>query len=425
MEFNEDAIEGDYLHLWERRARGGRESVILFARRVDDSVMRLIAAVSADPAETVIVTSLSPLPKQGGYGAHLRRLALLAEQGYAIRESEGLLDGVALICDGTEVTVGLRYKAPEILTPTFLFGPPVDVSDTGFAQMLQDWHSESLPVDSTMMQSLIEELEWELAEADAAHDLLAEAFDTARRGAPDDERTFDVFLPKLSDALQEVLNERRRLSEQRVLARLHQVGWGSDSYLSLLPEGTVDMTEWDLPDGKVHLTRIQMYPVILNPSGRMGFARVAKTRISYVRPRVNWTSSYLVGDMRCSLAVSFPQEGTDTVNMVLKLRPVSHQTTGVEAHVRFDGIQAALVKTISLQDGNPDGLGESLSQSIVSSLQDPLVLGRLISKALRPFKFKELLRHKRDAGDFFPHNAWLHLQVFDFQGSAVLVASTL
>lgn len=250
------------------------------------------------------------------------------------------------------------------------------------------------------------------------------------------EDLFDNLLDEIqfeqspvSDGLGQALSNPDVASPQKVLT---QLGWAADRrYQTLLADDDADLTTWRLPaaDGTtttVNLTRLNIYPIILNPSGRMAFARVARSRITYLRQEVDWIDPVRVGGRSYSLSVQFPTRNLEVSNIHLELKPSSHATVGLQLQIRFDGVEGVLAGSTILRDGDPDTAYPShlaTMDQLRDELADPTAMTALLHQALQPFKYTTLGRDNHNAADFFPSHP-LHLTLFRFGDRSVLAASS-
>src|SRR5256885_896787 len=128
-------------------------------------------------------------------------------------------------------------------------------------------------------------------------------------------RRAQAALPAIAIRLGDVVRRAHDgLARPVVRARLTEVGyWDSyanwEAYDTLLADPDSDLTRWAVrasssANAGQSLRRLNMYPLILNPSGQMGFARVTITRISYVRRAVNWTTPVALANMTYRMRVT-------------------------------------------------------------------------------------------------------------------------
>jgi hypothetical protein len=172
-----------------------------------------------------------------------------------------------------------------------------------------------------------------------------------------------------------------------------------------------------------------MYPVILNPSGQMGFGRVTVTRISYVRSVVGWTAPKSLAGMTYRLRVECPDKDFETANLHVTLRSTAELPSAtVKLLVRFDGIEAMLVGheiagSGLLRDYVP-GLGwRALApEDVAASFVSPEAFNQLMKAAFATFKYKELGIARRNAKQFFP-SGWVRVTLIEYVGQPVLVVS--
>ena len=243
-------------------------------------------------------------------------------------------------------------------------------------------------------------------------------------------------LPPIAGQLDRALHKAPgRRARSSILACLKDAGeWGE--YQSLIVDGDSDLTQWVTvtPEGAhstAKLARLRMHPLILNPSGRMGFARVGKSRITYIRTKVSWTSPRKIGGRGYSMLVEFPDHDLEKSNMSILLHSVSRSSAGVALGVRFDGVQATLTDckplggNVEIDDFSP-WLGVTGSEptpaDMAAELTQPEMFTEVIRQAFSPFRYAELGRERRNADDFFPR-AWLRVTMIDYRGQSVLVAT--
>src|SRR5688572_874399 len=94
------------------------------------------------------------------------------------------------------------------------------------------------------------------------------------------------------------------------------------------------------------LNRLSIYPMLLADSCRMGFARIGRTRITYIRNGLTWTDRKLhVGDLHMKVEITFPDKETQKRNIIVKL---SHEHGGAcEFGILFTGRSAEVKEKTS------------------------------------------------------------------------------
>jgi hypothetical protein len=160
----------------------------------------------------------------------------------------------------------------------------------------------------------------------------------------------------------------------------------------------------------------------------MGFARVAITRISYVRSAVNWTTPRRPGGIECWMRVEFPDQDLETANVHITLRPQAVSTTAVRFLVQFDGETADLAGTEIAGNGpfSTYALGRGADtlnpDEVAATFASPEPFRQLMQSAFSSFTYSELRIGDRNADRFFP-DGWLRITLIEYERQPVLVIS--
>lgn len=219
-----------------------------------------------------------------------------------------------------------------------------------------------------------------------------------------------------------------------VWAKLSVAGeW--DVYETLLADKDATLTHWRTRagDGAVSFTslkRLNFYPIVLNPSGRIAFGRVAQTRITYIRSSVKWTRPREILGGRYNVTVRFPSEGLESSNMHMELSVGGHpELATLGLRLRFDGIELTLhdweVRTNSRAGAYAVHFVDSQTkhlEALVHQLHEPSSLEELVGSAFAPFTFSELGVGNRNADEFFPRG-WVQITLIDYGARPVLVVT--
>jgi len=200
--------------------------------------------------------------------------------------------------------------------------------------------------------------------------------------------------------------------------------WGG--YESLRADNEYDMTSWiiEKPDGSVEpyrLSRLSMYPMILADSNRMGFARIGKTRISYIRKGLNWTNRNLtVDNLPLKVNITFPESDTRKRNIIVKL---SHSHFGsCEFDVLFKGDSSVMVEKRYSKGG---AYWENEHDSFVKTLEkgffaSTVHLDEFFQRFFTHFTYSELGRDHKNVRDFLDGSRY-RLSVIQYQENPFLV----
>jgi hypothetical protein len=172
-----------------------------------------------------------------------------------------------------------------------------------------------------------------------------------------------------------------------------------------------------------------MYPVILNPSGRMGFGRVGETQISYVRTSVEEKNPQTIAGMTYRILIESPDQDFETANLHITLRPESAQSTAaVKLLVQFDCREAQLIDHEIIRDGVfradiPGSGWRVLSpEEVAASFVSPEPRRQLMRRALDSFTCEVLQKNIHNADMFFPTGS-LRITLVEYAGRPVFVAS--
>jgi hypothetical protein len=424
------------------------ESIVVFSPYLDSMLDRLLknSALAADAI--TVVTDFSPSSGAIDYRAQLTGMRALMRRGIEVR-SLPRLHAKVLLCDWQTATAGSQnFTSYGRGSNEVTVVPADDLSRSQFVATLREWLSASAPVDLEIVERLLTGLESEMRTVRSAQAALAAAFervtgdyqhelDLERRRQADEERRrreqAALLAPMGARLSSAVRSTRERLARREVLARLTEVG-DQYRYKSLVAEGDSSLTRWiTRPPGQavsyLPLTPLRMYPVILNPSGRMGFGRIGESRVSYVRDAVTRMLPRLLAGMRYRIGVDLPGEDFERANLHITLRPQDEfLTRTVKFLVRFVGDEACIVDNEIAGDGafreHVPGSGWRTwsPEDVIESFASPENLDRLMNAALDSFKYSELRVWDHNAGNFFPEG-WLRVTVVEYASRPVFVVS--
>jgi hypothetical protein len=425
----------DAYRSWKKRVQEATQSIVVFTPYLDSLLDRLLKNSKLQADAVAVVTDLSPTSGVLNYRAQLVGIRTLLQRGIEVR-SLLRIHAKVLVCDWCTVTVGSQnftsYGRGSHETTTV---PPDDLGESRFVATLRMWLDTAVPVDIALVERLLAGLEDEMKAVQDAQEALAASC----------ERISDEYQRELESQrqLEEEEDRRRaqraheRLARPVVLARLTEVGyWDSyanwEAYETLLADPDSDLTRWAMrasssADAGQSLRRLNMYPLILDPSGQMGFARVTVTRISYVRRAVNWTTPVALANMTYRMRVEFTDDDIETTNMQISLRSVSESSpAAVKLLVRFDGIEAVLAGHQVIGDGVFLGPGPErramTPEDVAAVFANPDAFSQLMRAAFATFKYSELGIGNRNADKFFPAG-WLRVTLIEYAGQPVLVIS--
>lgn len=441
MELDRLILARDVYKSWKRRVQQAEESVRVFTPYFDRALDRLLGNADLEPGDISVVTDLSPASGALDYRGQLLGVRALLRRGIEVR-SLARLHAKVLLCDEVHVTIGSQnftsYGRGSHET-TALIGD--DITDTTFAATLAEWYAAATPVSLDFIEGLLAELA-DLAEAArSASNRLTDEFDhewakylaqleVERRARETAARRKPLAL-QLARALR-VSAERH--PRERVWAKLRLAG-EVDVYETLIADRDSSLTRWRkrLPNGGTAsstLTRLNFYPIILNPTGRMAFGRIAQTRITYVRSSVKWTRPRELFGRMYNLTVRFPTNGLESVNVEMSLTVGGQpEYASLELGIRFDGLEVILnrrevreTRQSSTARSFYVARQRSLLEQLAATLEESTNLAGLVASAFATFTYSELGVGNRNATEFFPRG-WVRVTMIEYAERPVLVVT--
>lgn len=393
---------------------------------------RLLKNSILAPTDVQVLTDLSPESGTLSYRRQLVATRSLIQSGVEVR-SLPRIHAKVLICDSDAVAVGSQnfttYARRSRETTNV---PDLSLVDSAFLRTIDEWWAAAMVVEIDFIEQLLRELDEAIKAADEANQVLTQRF--------------EELLAAEQTRLEELERRRRRpihvdirnaLGSERVAqgvthASLQYVDWYQS--LAVLNEWST-LARWIVgggPDARVvKLTPTLFYPILLDPSGRMGFARVAKTRITYVRTNGRWTSPERFGSHAYQMSINMPEIGLDDHNVRVSLTPMvtTSRNASIDLRLRFVGDNATLAGS-SIR--GPDEIrawrnGKIETQSMEDlrlEVIDPPVLEQVVHAALKGgFSYERLGIDNHNADKFFPRGL-IAVRLVEFGTQPVLVASS-
>jgi hypothetical protein len=306
--------------VWRRKVRAAQTGITVFAPFMDRLLMSLLSINSTLPPTAVTVVTdfsselLLELPNQ------LKTIKRLMQNGVQVLRLDGLHAKVLLV-DETAVVLGSQNFTSRARRNREVSASPLpSLAGTRFLETLQVWRSKAQPVDEDYIDMLLARLRRHVKRHKEIH---KDAGETLRKADEEYERQKqDNLLRRLADLEKQ---SRIRIAHGAVYATIQSVMGPWDAFDTLLADPEYDMTRWSVtnPDGKTEpyrISRLSMFPMLIPETMRMGFARVGKTRITYIRKSLDWTNRKLqVGDLFLNVSITFPDTDTKRRNITIKL----------------------------------------------------------------------------------------------------------
>jgi hypothetical protein len=440
-ELNRMLLARDVYKSWKRRVQQAELSVRVFTPYFDRALDRLLGNASPELGEISVVTDLSPASGALDYRGQLLGARSLLRRDIEVR-SLPRLHAKVLLCDGEQVTIGSQnftsYGRGSNETTALIDD---DVSGTSFAVTLDEWYAAATPVSLEFVERLLTDLADAAEAAKQARDQLTDAF----------HEQWEEYLAKLEEErrAREAAARRKpiavqlaravrvstdRHAREKVWAKLRPAG-EVDVYETLLADKDSSLTWWRTRQSNggiafTTLTRLNFYPIILNPAGRMAFGRIAQTRITYVRSSVKWTRPRELFGRMYNLTVRFPGTGLELVNIEMSLTVTGEpEYASLELGLRYDGLEVTLERSEVRAARRSSTFAATyvtrqtrLLEKLAGMLQDATNLDKLLAGAFATFTYSELGVGNRNATEFFPRG-WVRVTMIEFAERPVLVVT--
>lgn len=404
---------------WKSRVSKAQESITVYTPFLDGSLVKLLEHSNIENEHIVIVTDLNPesilqQPKQ------LVALKQALVKGITVKNAHRLHAKVLLI-DSTWVTVGSQNftnygKGSKECTVI----ERVSLEGTSFVETLIKWKNDAKYVDEDLIDILISKVEKRSKQY----------LEVVEETKADFEAAWEHIERQRKNALRQKLQELEdqsliKLASRKVYASIETVVTEYDEYDTLLAHSGYDMTKWVTvdPDGEdqpYNLVRLAMYPLYIADTGRMGFARIAKTRITYVYQRSSIPLRTKIGGLPFLVKISFLK--TETHKRNVKLAIESYALGRCEINCLFTGDELHLVtkryiKSSAMSDESLETLKQVLETEIFSDMNG---LYRLFVQRIKRFSRHELNIDNKNIRDYF-NNGQYELSVIQFKEVPILV----
>jgi hypothetical protein len=407
---NSQFMASDAYFAWRTLVQQGESSVIIFTPFLDRLAKLLLENCPASISDRVVVTDLSPRSGAIDYKAQLLTLKVLVEAGVEVR-SLPRLHAKVLWVDRHFISLGSQNfttyarKSKEV---TSVPQPPP--GDSKFTQTLDQWLNASTPVTADLLDHLIAGLKVLWATQEKAANATFQAFDELlaqyqleaelREELAQLEAEQSAALLRRAALSFESLTRGSplRLAQTTAWASMSTVGgWNSGWYTSLLADREFNLIEWVRPGSAetLPLRRTKMYPLMVAETGRMGFARVGKTRISYVRPNAR-SESTLLGELRVFVTISFPADDLARRNIQIEFQYKFDPRMHCNVEALFDG------DNLTVLPADEETASEYFAGRCYDCLRNPQTRNQFIQEHFGSFRYSSGLNiADHNAQDFF------------------------
>jgi hypothetical protein len=398
-EANSIYIAKDVYPVWKRRVVEAIDTITVFTPFLDKLLVSLLGNAQLANDKISVITDFNPSsilesPNQ------LLTIKRLLSQGINIYSLNRLHAKVLLIDDNYAVLGSQNFTSYGRKSKECSSTPIDSLSGTKFVETLSRWQEEAVLIDEELVDLLISKLT----------PLIRQQKALIKKTQSEFSQLFELHEQEKQEALIKRLEElelqsRIRLSQGAVFATIEQIGSWGGQYDSLKADYEYDMTRWTIKhdDGHVEpydLKRLSMYPMILADNNRMGFARIGKTRITYIRKSLSWTNRRLIiGGLSLSVSITFPETDTKKRNIVASL---GHDFGTCEVSFLFTGDLVRLVKKRFIK---PDRYFLTEHKKFIENIENDFItspdsIGDFFQHFFSHFTYKKLGREHKNVRDY-------------------------
>ena len=283
--FMADLFGTDQYPRWEEAVRDAINDVLIVSPFFDELVVRLVTACRAGSSVRVL-TNLSP-PREGGtsWFRQVEAAQQLLARGVDVR-SLSRLHAKVLLVDGGIVSVGSQNfttygrRSKEASART-----SIDDKRGRLHQSIERWWSEAEKVNEGMLERLLLDLASQVERLESESEAAERAF---RESIRQYQLELEQRRKEQLDAQikRKLASSKFRFAGGSIDCQVRYANWDSLQKSLIVSEPHFDdLTQW--PKGEVR--RLHQLPFLNTETNGMAFARVAKTRITFLSPAVHRT----------------------------------------------------------------------------------------------------------------------------------------
>ncbi len=422
-------IANDATARWRKMARNANKSIVVFSPYLDTQVSSLLQTSSLPVENKVVVTDLSPDSGALDYLAQLKALRTLIQKGVEVR-SLPRLHAKVLWVDEFLVSVGsqnfTKYARASKETTGFHIE---ELEIESLHQNLARWLSDSEPVSIVLLCELIDGLAVKSQDKVKAHAALVQAFhnqvETHKFQIEQSRKSNEAEQRQRLADLQE--HSTLRLGQSKAFGHLvWKPNANYEWYQTMMVDKGYDLTRWyEITNGRSEVRNLgskRMFPILLADSERMGFARVTRTRITYIRLGVVLSNFMLPGFESSKLSIQFPSENTHSVNLEMIFHQGNRARYAYEC--KFNGEKLDIVSERYIPYSPLSAFSQSFSDAAREQITNSEILEQIFSNRLNGFRFSELGIKDKNAADFFAQEPY-SFGAITFAGAPIVVATPL
>jgi hypothetical protein len=323
---------------WKRELQNGGHRVLVFSPYLTSETAELVLR-AASPQTCEIHTVFSAEHFANG-GSSIRTLKLLANEGYSLFDLPGLHAKIVLV-SGQFVTIGsqnLTRGGTRNREASVVLTDPVTIG--AIEKALTLWLSARTPINAKMIADLEALLPKLVRNSSLLRKQFARADGTIKINQARRERERGQAVEVQRRSQDRLRKFRARLAtiprgQKEVVARVHtvvQMPWFSFSHNqnnTLLAKPHDNLTRWTVGEEVIRLGRLTRYLCLKEDDGKFGWARVGKTRITFVHSRITGLN-LIIGEWNCNLELeALSEELVVGNNLRIRLSP-PNSTASIE-----------------------------------------------------------------------------------------------
>ncbi len=403
--------------LWGARVRSAKQSIAVYTPYFDHFLVRLLQEAAIPPSQITVVTDLSPRSGNREYGPQLRAALDLARWGVDLRSLDRLHAKV-LVVDRSRVTVGSQnFTSYARRSRETTVVPRANLAGSDFLATLKEWEHVSVRIEPGFLEKLIGDLAPIIEKAEGIADELDAAFDRLRDG----EQV--VREARERAASTQPRGAQLRVAHEVVPARVEWLEYAG--YSTLMADRRSRLDEWTLSDtgATVTLDKLRMYPLISRPSGRLAYARVAKTRITYLRFGLDRSADPVeIGGVNYKADITL-RDGNmyrDRANVYIALVPEPDlEDWSGSVSILFDGTSA---EPVGVNEYGAKSAAGDHAERLRGALETSATVDRLMDLVLEEFTYAELGVDEHNAEEVFGSGK-VELTLIMYREHPILIAT--
>lgn len=275
----------DIYPAWKKAITDANDSVVVFTPYFDALIVRLVAHAAVD---VTVVTDLSPESGAQDYLGQLRAIKKLLDDGIEVRHLDRLHAKVLWVDDGTVVYGSQNFTRYARKSKEASTSPAIDLTGAPFVDTLAAWLNESARIEAALVEELVAAAKRPAERVKVAQRDLASVVQATMTEHQRSKRGQVTFNPERLRRATD--RSHSRLAQGTARLRMTNTGNYYNWYPTLMADSRTDLTRWRVSTGAsidtIKLDSLYQYPLIEQESGRMTWARIGSTRITYVHQGV-------------------------------------------------------------------------------------------------------------------------------------------